>query len=52
MSNLSRVVTLLALAVMGMTGCMRVEIEDPENGSFLDEPTTVVSGNVFNASTR
>ena len=50
MSNLSRVVTLLALVVMGMTGCMRVEVEDPENGSFLDEPTTVVSGNVFSTN--
>jgi hypothetical protein len=30
-----------------LTGCMRVEIDDPANGVFVEEPTVTVSGNVF-----
>jgi hypothetical protein len=39
--------TLAILACTVIAGCMRVEIDDPENGAFIEEPTVTVSGNVF-----
>lgn len=41
---------LTAMAILAstiITGCMRVEIDDPVNGAFIEEPTVTVSGNVF-----
>lgn len=35
------------LTSLTMAGCMRVEIEDPDNGTFIEESTVTVSGNVF-----
>jgi hypothetical protein len=33
-----------------LAGCMRVEIEDPVNGTFIDQPTVTVNGNVFSTA--
>ncbi len=33
-----------------VTGCMRVEIDDPVDGEFIEEPTVTVSGNVFSTT--
>ena len=39
--------TLAVLACTVTAGCMRVEIDDPENGAFIEESTVTVTGNVF-----
>ncbi|MCB1688477.1 MAG: hypothetical protein KDI33_08330 [Halioglobus sp.] len=33
-----------------ITGCMRVEVDDPVNGEFIEAPTVTVSGNVFSTT--
>lgn len=51
MSFVNRFAKFLAPAFFitstALTGCMRVEIDDPKNGEFIEQPTVTVSGNVF-----
>lgn len=47
MSSLSRVLTVLAIVASGVVGCDRVVIDDPTNGTFTNDSTVTISGNVF-----
>ncbi len=50
MTNLQRLRTscsILLFTALALTGCMRVEIENPDNGTFIEDPTVIVSGNVY-----
>jgi len=46
--QLSQRLSILALLIAStIVGCGRVEIDDPVNGDFIDQPTVNVSGNIF-----
>ena len=50
MTSLQRLRTscaILLFAALALSGCMRVEIENPDNGTFIEDPTVIVSGNVY-----
>ncbi|CAA0078475.1 Uncharacterised protein [Halioglobus japonicus] len=50
-SNLPKFLTSAALITSVLiTGCMRVEIDNPIDGEFIEEPTVTVSGNVFSTT--
>lgn len=42
-----KLASIFVIASLTLAGCMRVEITDPANGSFTEESTVTVSGNVF-----
>lgn len=46
----SRLVISIATIVTALAGCSRVEIEDPDNGTFVNATTMNVSGNVFSTN--
>lgn len=45
--RLGKPCSILLLTALALGGCMRVEIENPDNGTFIDQPTVTVSGNVY-----
>ena len=50
-NSLSRFLTSVVIITSALSaGCMRVEIDDPVNGEFIEEPTVTVSGNVFSTT--
>ena len=51
MNSLTRLLTPVVFFATALTaGCMRVDIENPENGEFIDQPTVTVSGNLFSTT--
>ena len=51
MNSLKKLLTpVLFVATALATGCMRVDIENPENGEFINQPTVTVSGNLFSTT--
>jgi hypothetical protein len=51
MNSFSKFLTsAVIITSAAITGCMRVEIDDPVNGAFIEEPTVTVSGNVFSTT--
>jgi hypothetical protein len=50
-NSLPRFLTSAAIITSALiTGCMRVEIDDPIDGEFIETPTVTVSGNVFSTT--
>lgn len=47
MGNFAKVFAVLVIVASGAVGCARVVIDDPANGSFINDTSTTISGQIF-----